>query len=425
MSKPNSNPIIRRNFLKSSATGLAAIASAPLFATHSIRQGTEKLPAFDDSEKYWELIKAQFAIPNNLIMANSANLCSAPHVINEKVQHYITEMNKNVSFQNRAIFADLRKEALSRIANYLGVSKEEVGITRNTTEGNNIIINGLGLKKGDEVIVWDQNHPSNKESWENQAVRDGFTVKRISVPEMPTTKNDLVKPFTDAITSKTKLISFSHISNVSGITLPAKDICTAAKNKNVLTLIDGAQACGFLNLDLADIGCDFYTTSTHKWLLGPLENGVLYIKKERVNNIWPDRITVFWNNENETVDGRFCALGQRNETTPPAIIDTIDFHENIGKENIQNRIRALATRLKEKISNKIPKAEFVTPIDPNLSGGVTIVKLPGKDNREVFSKLYDDHGIACAPTGGIRLSPTISATIQDMDKIAKALSKLA
>ncbi len=420
-----SNTSKRRNFLKSSVTGLAALVSTPILASHSVLPIKLKLPNFDDSEKYWELVKAQFAIPKDLIMANSANLCSAPHAINERVQHYITAMNRDVSFQNRAVFAELRKEALNRIAKYLGVTNDEVGITRNTTEGNNMIINGLVLKKGDEVVLWDQNHPSNKESWENQAERDGFTVKRVPVPSNPKTKNDLIKPFTDAISPKTRLISFSHISNVSGITLPAKEICAAARNKKVLTLIDGAQACGFLNLDLADIGCDFYTTSTHKWLLGPLENGILYIKKEKITNIWPDRITVFWNNENETVDGRFCALGQRNETTPPAIIDTIDFHENIGKENIEKRIRALANHLKENIAKKISAAEFVTPIDPDLSGGVTIIKLPGREPRDVFSKLYEDYGIACAPTGGIRLSPTISATIGDMDKIVDALSKLA
>ena len=135
------------------------------------------LPRFEPSEKYWETVKAQFAIPGDLIMANSANLCSAPHAINERVQHFITEMNRDVSFQNRAVFAELRKEALARIANYLEVSVEEVGITRNTTEGNNMVINGLELKKGDEVVLWEQNHPSNRESWDNRANREGFQNK--------------------------------------------------------------------------------------------------------------------------------------------------------------------------------------------------------------------------------------------------------
>jgi len=423
MNKQNRTSSPRRNFIKSTGFGLASFFALPAMA--GPQKSVFKLPPFAPNESYWKMVKAQFAIPSNLIMANSANLCSAPYVVNERVQKFIGEMNRDVSFQNRAIFAELRKTALNKLANYLGVTPSEVGITRNTTEGNNIILNGLSLKEGDEVVIWGQNHQSNRESWENRAKRDGFTVRRISVTANPRNKEDLIKPFTDAITSKTRVISFSHISNVSGIALPAKEICEIARSKNVLTLIDGAQACGFLNLNLKEIGCDFYTTGTHKWMMGPLENGILYIKAENIDKIWPDRITVHWNDEDKTVDGRFCALGQRNETTPPAVIDTIDFHRQIGKQNVENRVREMAAYLKDQIAKKVPSAEFVTPLQPALSGGVTIFKFPGKDGREVFEKLYRNYGIACAPTGGIRLSPTISATISDMDKIVDALKQLA
>ncbi|MEQ9424675.1 MAG: aminotransferase class V-fold PLP-dependent enzyme [Cyclobacteriaceae bacterium] len=386
---------------------------------------TEQLPAFDNTEDYWEMIKAQFAIPDNLIMANSANLCSAPFMVNERVESFIREMDRNVSFQNRAVFDELRPVALDMLSNYLNVSRDEVGITRNTTEGNCIIINGLELKKGDEIVLWDQNHQSNRESWENAAVRYGFTVNKITVPVNPQSKEDLIIPFREAITKKTRLIAFSHVSNVSGIALPAKEICKLASEHNILTLVDGAQAAGFLNLDLKDLGCDFYTASTHKWMLGPLENGYLYIKKSQIMNIWPDRITVRWTPENDTVDGRFCKLGQRNETTPPAIIEMLAFHNKIGKQAIEDRIRAMATYLKKGLMENVRNIEFVTPLQPELSGGVTIVKLPGKEPRTIFEKLYTDFGIACAPTGGIRLSPTISATMRDMDKIIDAMRKLA
>ena len=164
-----------------------------------------------------------------------------------------------------------------------------------------------------------------------------------------------------------------------------------ARSKNVLTLIDGAQACGFLALNLSDIGCDFYSTSTHKWLLGPLENGILYIRKDRISSTWPDRITVFWDSKKSTVDETiFVPSDNAMKTTPPAIIDTIEFHETIGKTNIENRIRKLATYLKTRIRENIPTAQFVTPISEELSGGVVILKLPGKEGRDIFEKLYSD-----------------------------------
>ena len=151
------------------------------------------------------------------------------------------------------------------MAKFIGVSKEEVTITRNTSESNSFVVNGLDLKAGDEVIIWDQNHPTNGIAWENRSKRYGFSVKKVSVPLAPTPSEELLNSFTKAITSKTKLISFSHISNTSGIALPAKAICAVAKEKGILTLVDGAQSFGMMDLDLKELGCDFYTASTHKW----------------------------------------------------------------------------------------------------------------------------------------------------------------
>ncbi len=412
----------RRDFIKTASTALGILSASSLFSKSIFEESP--IAKFQDNERYWESIRSQFAIPTNMIMANSANLCCAPEVVNRRIQLFINEMNQDVSFQNRAIFTEIRKKALKKLSNYLNVDTSEIGITRNTTESNNIIVNGLELKKGDEILIWDQNHQSNRESWENRARRVGFEVRRISTPKDPKSKEELLRVFENATSAKTRLISFSHISNTTGVALPAEEICTMAKSKGILTLIDGAQALGFLDLDISNIGCDFYTASTHKWLMGPLENGILYVKKEHIDKIWPDSITVFWDNDKTTVNDRFCSLGQRNETTPPAIIDIIDFHNTIGKKNIELRIRSLAAHLKDNLQKSIPNVQFITPIDETLSGGVTIFSIPDVDGKKVFEDLYTNYQIACAPTGGIRLSPTISATLKDMDKIVVAISEL-
>ena len=410
----------RRKFIHQFSIGSLAALSLPAIAS----SGEPVLPAFADDEAYWELVKKQFAVPSNLIMLNAANLCPSPFSISSKAFEYSANLNKDVSFQYRAVFTERRKQSLALLADFVGADKEEIGITRNTSEANCIIVHGLDLKAGDEVIIWDQNHPSNEASWINRSKRFGFTVKKVSVPANPSSGQDLVASFEKAITSKTKVIAFSHISNTSGIALPAKEICAFAKTKGILTLVDGAQSLGAVLLNLHEMGCSFYTASTHKWLMGPLENGLLYVAKEHIEKIWPNIIGAGWK-ESKTVDENVCALGQRNDPTTAVLPDTIEFHQAIGKKNIEDRIAKLCAYLKEQIKAKIPQATFITPISPQLSGGIVILSLPGKDSREVYQKLYANHGIACAATGGIRLSPHVYNTLKDLDAVVGALASLA
>ena len=192
-----------------------------------------------------------------------------------------------------------------------------------------------------------------------------------------------------------------------------------------MTLVDGAQSFGLLDLNLKDMGCDFYTASTHKWLMGPLENGILYVKQEQLNNVWPSVIGGGWKDGTSSVDEKICFLGQRNEATPVAIPSIIEFHHSIGKRNISKRVVQLNSYLKEQISKKVPKAEFITPIAPELSAGIVIINIPGKDPASIYQDLYTKYGIAAANVGAIRLSPHIYNTLEDMNRIVDALKNLS
>jgi isopenicillin-N epimerase len=408
----------RRKFLEqllaASFTGLA-------FPSFAGTRDPLSPPINPEDEQYWEDLKKQFAVPVNLVMMNAANLCPSPGTIHERVIEFTRAMNKDVSFQYRAQFANLRKNSITLLAQFVGADENEIGITRNTSESNCMIAHGLDLKPGDEVIVWEQNHPSNREVWMSQARRAGFVVKKISVPANPISTKELLEPFISAITPNTRLIAFSHISNLSGIAMPAKDICQMAKARGIMTLVDGAQSLGSININLHDMGCTFYTASTHKWLMGPFENGVVYIRQDYFNRIWPAVIGGGWK-EATTVDAQLCVLGQRNEPSPAALPETLAFYSKVGRRNIENRIVQLSTYLKEQIKNKIPKAVFTTPLSPQLSGGIVIINLPGMEIHEVTDKLYHTYGIAAAPSGGIRLSPHIYNTMKDVDYVVKAIS---
>jgi isopenicillin-N epimerase len=420
----------RRKFLKQLLSGSVATLAMPAFAVgRSMEDVTsiQKLtsPADPADERYWEMVKKQFTVPQNLTMLNAANLCPSPYFINDLVEATMKGLGKDVSFQYRSQFAAKRAKSLEKMAQFIGVTKEELGIVRNASEGNSIVVQGFDLKPGEEIILWDQNHPSNGIAWEQKAKRSGFIVKKVSMPAAPKSITELVDVFAKAITPKTRMISFSHISNTSGMALPAKEICQLAGSKKVLTLVDGAQSLGMRDLNLNDIGCDFYTASTHKWLMGPLENGILYMKKEHLERLWPNVISAGWKETGTTVDEKLCVLGQRNETSPFALPETIDFHLTMGKKNIEERVRKLNARLKEQIQSRIPQAVFVSPLLSEMTAGITIINLPGKTPQELNQKLYDTYGIACAPSGGVRMSPHIYNTMGDIDRVVEAIASLA
>lgn len=427
----SSFPDKRRKFLKLLSAGCAASIAYPVLGNPALNITTQRstsslsTPLYLPDEKYWESVKKQFAVPANMVMVNAANLCPSPSRVNEQVLSSLNNLEKDVSFQNRAKFEEKRKEAIELLAKYLNVTKEEIGITRNTTEGNNIIVNGLDLKPGDEIVIWEQNHPTNGIAWEQRAKRYGFSVKKIAVPASPKSTDELIAPFAKAITPRTKLIAFSHISNSSGIALPAQEICQLAKEKKILTLVDGAQSFGSMDLNLKEMGCDFYTGSTHKWLMGPIENGVLYVNKEQLGKVWPNMVSAGWKEGSQSVDDKLCVLGQRNDLTVSALPAILEFHQTVGKKHIETRVRQLSSYLKEQMKAKVPQASFVTPMAQELSGGIVIFTIPGRNSADLYQKLYENHGIAGAPTGGIRLSPHIYNTLQDMDKIIAALASLA
>ena len=211
--------------------------------------------------------------------------------------------------------------------------------------------------------------------------------------------------------------------HLSGIALPAKEICAAARERGIMTLIDGAQSLGMMELDLKDLGCTFYSASTHKWLMGPLENGIIYIRKDHFNKVWPNIIGGGWK-EASTVDDNLCVLGQRNDPSTGAIPEILEFHNTIGRKEIEERVRTLNDLTKRLLMERVPSATLVTPQSREYSGGLTIFALPGKDPVEFTNQLYQKFGIASAPSGGVRLSPGIYNTVEDVNYVIESIRKL-
>lgn len=414
----------RRSFLKDAARGAAAVYVSPMLAGATGSTAARPIPASEPvSESYWRTVKNEFSIKPNRILLNAANLCPSPRVVRDAVFRLTEDVDGDASFQNRAKFDSLREEARRKLAAFVGASEDEIAIVRNTSEGNNFILNGLELKPGDEVVVFDQNHPTNNVAWDVRAARAGFTVKRLGIKVPPSDAEEMVEAFRAALTPKTKVLAFTDVSNTSGVRLPTRDLCRLARERGIYTHVDGAQSFGALFLNLRDLGCDSYAASAHKWFMGPKEAGLLYVRRERIPEIWASVVGVGWGDKVETaMQGarKFETLGQRDDAAVSAMGTTVDFHNRIGAARIQSRIMELAAALKEGAS-KIARASLVTSMKPELSAGVCVINFSGLDHRKAFNVLYAQHGIAGAALGGIRLCPHIYNTMEEIEGTVAAL----
>ena len=410
----------RRSFLKEVAASAAFLPIALESSEASTLAETSV-----DGEAYWHLVRAQFSFTEKKVPMNAANLCPSSRAVSERVSELTADIDRDCSSNNRGKFNGLREESRSKVAKQLGVSADEIALVRNTSEANNTINNGISLEEGDEVVLWDQNHATNNVAWDVRAARFGLKVKRVSTPKHPKSTHELIDTFIKALSANTKVLSITHVSNVSGIHLPARQIVEAAHAKGVYVHVDGAQSWGALDVNLRDIGCDSYSASAHKWFMGPKEAGVLYVKESNIPRIWPNVVAPGWGDDvnPETTGARkFESLGQRDDACLAAIGTTVDFHDAIGAAQVEARMMELATALKAGLVEA--GLTLVTPEDPKLSGGVCIVEVERGKNREVKDRMYDEHGIAGAATGGLRLCPHVYNTMEHVERAIQGMKAI-
>jgi len=428
----NSPDMSRRSLLKGLAKGTAAGMLMPILdfgqteSTFDLlkRTATELNQRQEiGDERFWSLVKDQFLIKKNLVMLNAANLCPAPAIVQNRVIELTKNVDSDPSFANRAKFPEMKEKARSALAEYVGVGSDEIAITRNTSEGNNFVINGVSLGKNDEVIIWDQNHPTANVAFDVRAERYGYKVIRVSTPDNPEKPADLIKPFVDAMTSRTKLLAFSQVSNVSGQRISAKGLCEVARKNGIQTLVDGAQTFGTLPLDLHDMGCDYFTASSHKWFCGPKEVGILYVRRDRIESLYPSQVGVGWESAVESGARKFDNLGQQDDSRVSAMFEAAQFHNTLGKLRISSRARMLADAVKEGLKQRIPDVKFITPIDHSMSWGVVVFEVPGLDSGKALDTLYAKHDIGCAAMGpNIRFSPHFYNPLSEIERAVEMVA---
>jgi isopenicillin-N epimerase len=415
----------RRGFLHS-IPALAALPASWTAFTAQLRAATTAPEA--NNEAYWSLVKRQFPLEENLIYLNAANVCPASRPVLDRHAEYMRDFQANPSFQNRLKYEQMRERLRDKISAMLRATSDEIAITRNTSEGTNIIVKGVDLKPGDEVIITDHNHPSNNDSWKVRAQREGFTVTSLPVRIPASSRDELISQIERAITPRTKVVSVTHVTSTTGILYPAREIAQLARSRGVWMHLDGAQSFGALDVNLKEIGCDSYSASAHKWLMGPLEAGVLFVRADRVPQIWPSIVTAGWSDH--LVGARKLEVyGQRDDPRIVALESAIDFITLIGMRNVESRVRLLATSMKEQFS-QIGGLRLKTNLQPELSGGVVKCDLDKSPTKQSYDTLWSKHRISIAMTAsgdsqGLRFSPHIYNSREDIERAAAAVKALA
>jgi len=418
--------VSRRDFARLFALG----GSAALFADPVWAKEHPQAPAFapgtsGSGEAFWKSVREQFVMPADLGVLNAANLCPSSRPVLEALKRETDFVDRDPSGQNRARLTGEKEHLRKTLAAFLRVTPEEIIITRNTSEANNMVSSGIDLRQGDEVVVFHDNHPSNLTAWTEKAKRFGFYVHEIPQLNPHPGMEYYVEEYKKAINSRTKLITFTHLTSTVGDLFPAKELCAMARERGVMSLVDGAQTFGLLDVNLTDIAPDFYTGSAHKWPCGARESGVLFVNARAQKNIWPSIYSAYPGAVG--ISKTHESLGQRDEATMIAFREALEFQMKVGRDKIEKRSRELASQLITGLS-KIPDVKVWTSPNPSLNAAV-VSFLPGSLNSQKLGQaLYEKDKIGTAgrggqDRGGLRASPHFYNTPEEVDRLVSAIGR--
>lgn len=420
--------INRRSFVSSVAGATLALPPFRADAIRRVLRATEQAgarPPVDvaDDEEYWSHIQRAFDTDRTLINLNNGGVCPTP-------THVLEAMIRDLQFTNELPVEHMwrvlepRVEFVRReLAEEFGCDPEEMAITRNASEALEIMIFGLDLKPGDEVLVTTQNYPRMITGWRQRARRDGIVVKEISFTVPPPSQEHIVQRYAEAITPRTKVIEVTHITNLSGQILPVREIVELARPRGIEVFVDGAHAFAHFPFTRDELDCDYYGTSLHKWLLAPIGTGFLYVRKDKQRGLWPLMAAP------ESMDDnirKYEEIGTHPAANHNAISAALAFHQGIGAERKIARLRYLRDRWAKRLLTESDRVAVLTPLDSDYGGAIGLVRVDGIDIKVLPGWLRRHYGIVTVPIihpefEGLRVTPNVYTTVDEVDQFADAM----
>ena len=425
----------RRSFLRAAgAAGTVASAAKVMRLEHLLAASqsvADKPPAeVAKDEFYWREIQLDFKLDRTIINLNNGFTCPTPRVAVESEWRYMDMINMAPIFYQGPI-ADRIQTIRLRMAEEFGCDPEEMALTRGASESLQIAQNGIDLKAGDEVITTEQDYPRMLTTWDQRMRRENIKVTRLQFP-VPTTGDDLYQRFEKAITPKTKVFHFCHVTNLTAQMFPVARISRLARAKGIVTIVDGAHALGHFPFKLRELECDAYGVSLHKWLLAPIGNGCLYVRKDMIPKFWPLQAAP----EQQDDDIRkFEAIGTHPWAIRAALGEALAYHQAIGTERKAARLRYLNLRWVNALK-AYPRVKVLTDFsEPPQAWGVAAVNVEGIDVRDLAKFLMDKYRIIVVPLvsgappnqvfdyQALRVSPNIYTTLEEIDTFIKGMEE--
>ncbi len=419
--------VSRRSFFNGIVKG-AALAGTLTEVKSAFAQSVQKLAGdsskihagWESDDGYWAKVRGQFMLEDGFAYLNTGTLGPTPRVVVKAMSEYWRLMAVNPN-ENSQIFQDRQEQIRVKAAAFVGVTPDEIAITRNTTEGTTILTHGLDMKAGDEVLITQYEHNSLRETRFRHAKRFGYVVKEVKFP-MPPTNAQIISAFEAAITPRTRVIHFANPIGGYGCFTPVKQLAELAHSKNILCFVDGAHCPGMVQLNISDWGIDGFACNSHKWLCGAAGAGLLYVKRDLQDRIWPNISIAHTDPKGAR---KYDDLSRRPWPVVAAFEDILDFHMAIGRARLEQRTRALGSYLRRNAA-EIPKVKIYTPMDPAMSCGSSTIGIdgvPGGRLKEYLRQKYD----AYVPSGraSLRISTNFFNTFEQCDRVLKALKELS
>jgi isopenicillin-N epimerase len=425
--------INRRSLLKS--LGLSALPFLTLtgFADPNDNVDEHAFPMEGDPQ-YWDKIRDQFMLSKEKVFFNCGTVGVMPKPVFDKMTEHSRYLATHVA--DWAYKDDNKEQFISgynnllpirtKVAALLNCQPSEIAMTDNVTNGMSYIANGITLRTGDEVLTTDQEHGGGKSSWQLKEKRFGAVFKTVAIPKPTQSSAQALELIIKAFTPNTKVLMLSHMISGSGAILPVKELCAEAKKRGIFTVLDGAQTIGHIKVDLKDIDCDAYVGCFHKWMGAPTGTGFMFIKADKVKDIWSTVASSRWDNHDD--EGfRFTQRGTGNFSVLLGLEAALDFHNKIGPERVYTRIKFLGDRLRAGLrENK--KVKFYSAVEEAMCAGITLYNIEGFTGTKLQDAFWEKANMRPRSQGdqfGVRHSTHIFNSVEEVDKAIKVVNELS
>jgi selenocysteine lyase/cysteine desulfurase len=394
--------------------------------------GSSALGGWPTSSNAFERLRDQYSLSPEITYFNHASIGTIPRPVQKARQKYFEQCETNPwLYIWGGAWDEALQETRETAARILRCSAEEIAITHNTTEGFNLLANGLPLGRGDEVVFGSMNHAGAGVCWHHYAETCGFSVKSFEFPilEVPRlTQQEILDVYDRHISKSTRVLVFPHIDNIVGLRHPVRELAALARDKGVeFVAVDGAQSVGMIPVDVTSMDVDFYSVSPHKWLQSPKGQGLMYLRKESQSSVRPMWVTFGQERWKGTVR-IFEDYGTKNLPDILTLGDSMKFRENLGVQAIDRRLESLWRYFRDGVE-KFPQLIWRSPTDWESSASLYAIEYKGKKSRDVFDTMYESHGYVFRPfeTQGLssmRISPDVSNTEEEMGRFFNALKQI-